>query len=277
MLVDNSMLPSTKPFPKACRSRLPLSLLLLFWLSFQAQRGTCCLPFFASATANVKRSSLWAHLEAIPQSCLNTSTIISSIGYPKERRTQHSTDLRHVGMVQQIRRTDIHQQALLMRCLWIVCQRKGTLQISIEVNRPRHDTLVARENTFATRSHQQSVTRGNRSRRSGDSILRTVVEVSVAVVIEARRDVVVPIATTMEIRAEFNLLRKGKGTVAEDVPDSLIRAMSELPCIGQRTLRRSQFVIVRIVYDIDPYPTEEELHMLQGVLFNPHEDGIDPS
>jgi len=42
---------------------LPLLLLLLFWLSFRAQRGTCCLPFFAYTRSQARRSDPQSQME----------------------------------------------------------------------------------------------------------------------------------------------------------------------------------------------------------------------
>ncbi len=119
---------------------------------------------------------------------------------PQTAATPAPRPPRHIQVVQHIRRPHIHRQRLLMLRLRIARQRERPLHIHVQVKRPRHHALVARKHSRPARTPPAARTASaSHPACPGRRILRTIVEVAIAVVIEPRRDVVVRIAAAIEV------------------------------------------------------------------------------
>jgi hypothetical protein len=141
-------------------------------------------------------------------------------------------------VVQQVRGAQVDRQGLRMLRLGIARELEGALQVGIEIEGPGHHAFVAREDAGgASAGDEKTVGCGDGSGSARQSVLWAVVEDAVAVVVEAGGDVVVGVAAAVKVIAELDLLGKGEGAVAEDVPDGLAGAMRELADVGGGALR----------------------------------------
>jgi hypothetical protein len=95
------------------------------------------------------------------------------------------------------------------------------------MERPGHDAFVAGQYAGAASGYQQAKGRRDGAGSSGRGVLGTIVEVAIAVVVEAGGDVVVRIASAVEVGTELDFFREGEGGVAEEVPGVLAGAVGE--------------------------------------------------
>ena len=113
--------------------------------------------------------------------------------------------MRDVGVIENVGRADVHRDSLLMFCFGVPRKIERFLHVGINVEPPGQDAFVASEYGDASGCGKQAVSRGDGVRISRRGILRPVVEVAIAVVVESCCQVVVLVAICTEVRAEQNV------------------------------------------------------------------------
>ena len=130
----------------------------------------------------------------------------AAYGYPKIRRPQHPSHLRHVRVVQHVRRTHIHRQRLRMIRLRILRQREYSSPHSRPGKSPTatHPCCAETRPSLPSPPTLPTASRTSTAKRSGSAAqlgvpgsayCRPIIEVAIAVVVVPRRDVVVAIST----------------------------------------------------------------------------------
>ena len=132
----------------------------------------------------------------------------------------------------------------------------------------QYSAIPAEDNATALRDERAKL-RGYRTRCSGRGMLWAIVEVTVAIVIETYRDVVMLVARRVEGAAELQLHRERYAEVTECLPRSLVASTSEFTCVRTRILRCEERVVVGIVDLVDMNGSSENWMRFSFWFSNP--------
>ena len=100
----------------------------------------------------------------------------------------------------------------------------------------------------------------------GERELGAIVEVAVAVVVEAGGDVIGGVALRIEVGADLDFEGQVEGGVAEGLPKGVAGLAGVLAAVGQIALRREEGVVVGVAVDVDAHGSKEELQPLEFLL-----------
>ena len=222
-------------------------------------------------------------LVAVAEAGFDAAAVVGGVGDAEERRAEDATDGRDVEVVEDVGGAQVDGEGLLVLGLEVVGEVEGALEVGVEVEGPGQVAFVARERADAAGGDELApgscIAAGagigiDRAEGcAGGCVLRAIVEVAVAVVVEAGGDVVGLQAGAAVVGTERKLGGKVDGGIAEDLPQALIVAAGVLAGVDAGGLGSEEGVVVRVVDDNDADGAGEELDALEGLLADAH--GLD--